>query len=46
MMKGGLGPPVPIQAAAVVLATVAPVALFIAFQRRVTLGVTPGAVKG
>ena len=46
MMRGEYGLRVPIEGAAVVLATVVPLALFLAFQRYVTLGVTAGAIKG
>jgi raffinose/stachyose/melibiose transport system permease protein len=46
MMKGEFGLRVPILSAALVIAMVVPLAVFLVFQRYVTLGVTAGAVKG
>lgn len=46
MMRGEFGLRVPILSAALVLAMVVPLGLFLAFQRHITLGVTAGAVKG
>jgi ABC-type glycerol-3-phosphate transport system permease component len=46
MMRGEFGLRVPILSAALVIAMVVPLAIFLLFQRYVTLGVTAGAVKG
>lgn len=46
MMRGEFGLRVPILSAALVLATLVPLAVFLLFQRYITLGVTAGAVKG
>jgi len=46
MMRGEFGLRVPILSAALVLAMVVPLGLFLVFQRHITLGVTAGAVKG
>jgi ABC-type glycerol-3-phosphate transport system permease component len=46
MMRGEFGLRVPIQSAAVVIAMAVPLVMFLIFQRRVTLGVTAGAIKG
>jgi ABC-type glycerol-3-phosphate transport system permease component len=46
MMRGEYGLRVPIQGAAVILATAVPLIIFLVFQRHVTLGVTAGAIKG
>jgi ABC-type glycerol-3-phosphate transport system permease component len=46
MMRGEFGLRVPILSAALVIAMVIPMALFLIFQRQITLGVTAGAVKG
>jgi len=46
MMRGEFGLRVPILSAAVVIAMAVPLLLFLLFQRRVTLGVTAGAIKG
>ena len=46
MMKGEYGLAVPIQSAAVIIASLVPLIIFLAFQRYVTLGVTAGAIKG
>jgi raffinose/stachyose/melibiose transport system permease protein len=46
MMKGQFGLRVPIQSAAVVIAMAVPLIMFLIFQRRVTLGITAGAIKG
>ncbi|HVO40729.1 MAG TPA: carbohydrate ABC transporter permease [Spirochaetia bacterium] len=46
MMRGEYGLGVPRTSAAVVIAMAVPLAMFLIFQRRVTLGVTAGAIKG
>jgi len=46
MMRGEFGLRVPILSAALVIAMVVPLAMFLIFQRYITLGVTAGAVKG
>jgi len=46
MMRGEFGLRVPILSAALVIAMVVPLLLFIVFQRRITMGVTAGAIKG
>ena len=46
MMRGEFGLRVPILSAAVVIAMAVPLVMFLIFQRRVTLGVTAGAIKG
>ena len=46
MMRGEFGLRVPILSAAVVIAMAVPLIIFFIFQRRVTLGVTAGAIKG
>lgn len=46
MMRGEFGLRVPILSAALVIAMVVPMAIFLLFQRYITLGVTAGAVKG
>jgi ABC-type glycerol-3-phosphate transport system permease component len=46
MMRGEFGLRVPILSAAVVIAMAVPLFIFLIFQRRVTLGVTAGAIKG
>jgi ABC-type glycerol-3-phosphate transport system permease component len=46
MMRGEFGLRVPILSAAVVIAMAVPLVVFLVFQRRVTLGVTAGAIKG
>ncbi|MGA2613700.1 MAG: carbohydrate ABC transporter permease [Spirochaetia bacterium] len=46
MMRGEFGLRVPILSAAVVIAMSVPLVIFFIFQRRVTLGVTAGAIKG
>ncbi len=46
MMRGEYGLGVPRTSAAVVIAMAVPVAMFLIFQRRITLGVTAGAIKG
>ena len=46
MMRGEFGLRVPILSAAVVIAMAVPLVIFLIFQRRVTLGVTAGAIKG
>jgi len=45
MMRGEFGLRVPIQSAALVIAMVVPLVIFLIFQRYVTLGVTAGAIK-
>jgi raffinose/stachyose/melibiose transport system permease protein len=45
-MRGQYGLRVPILSAALVIAMIVPLAVFLLFQRYVTLGVTAGAVKG
>jgi raffinose/stachyose/melibiose transport system permease protein len=45
MMKGEFGLRVPIQSAAVVIAMAVPLIMFLIFQRRITLGITAGAIK-
>jgi len=46
MMRGEFGLRVPILSAALVIAMVVPLVVFLLFQRYITLGVTAGAVKG
>ena len=46
MMRGEFGLRVPILSAAIVIAMAVPLGIFLIFQRRVTLGVTAGAIKG
>ncbi len=46
VLRGQYGLRVPILSAALVLAMAIPLLVFIVFQRRVTLGVTAGALKG
>ncbi len=46
MMRGEYGLRVPIQSAALVIAMAVPLIVFLIFQRRVTIGVTAGALKG
>lgn len=46
VLRGQYGLRVPILSAALVIAMVVPLAIFLLFQRYVTLGVTAGAVKG
>jgi len=46
MMRGEYGIRVPILSAAVVIAMAVPLIIFLIFQRRITLGVTAGAIKG
>jgi ABC-type glycerol-3-phosphate transport system permease component len=46
MMRGEFGLRVPILSAALVIAMVVPLIIFLLFQRYVTLGVTEGSVKG
>lgn len=46
MMRGEFGLRVPILSAALVIAMVVPLGIFMLFQRYITLGVTAGAVKG
>jgi raffinose/stachyose/melibiose transport system permease protein len=46
MMRGEFGLRVPILSAALVIAMAVPLVMFLIFQRRVTLGVTAGAIKG
>jgi raffinose/stachyose/melibiose transport system permease protein len=46
MMRGEFGLRVPILSAAVVIAMAVPLIIFFIFQRRITLGVTAGAIKG
>lgn len=46
MMRGEFGLRVPILSAALVIAMVVPLGIFLLFQRYITLGVTAGAVKG
>ncbi len=46
MMRGEYGLRVPILSAAVVIAMAVPLVIFLIFQRRITLGVTAGALKG
>jgi len=46
MMRGEFGLGVPILSAALVIAMAVPLIVFLVFQRRVTLGVTAGAIKG
>jgi raffinose/stachyose/melibiose transport system permease protein len=46
MMRGQYGLAVPVQSAAVVIASAVPLIVFLIFQRRVTMGVTAGALKG
>jgi raffinose/stachyose/melibiose transport system permease protein len=46
VLRGQYGLRVPILSAALVIAMVVPLLVFIVFQRRVTLGVTAGALKG
>jgi ABC-type glycerol-3-phosphate transport system permease component len=46
VLRGEYGLRVPILSAALVIAMVVPLAIFLLFQRYITLGVTAGAVKG
>jgi raffinose/stachyose/melibiose transport system permease protein len=46
LMRGEYGIGVPTLSAALVIAMVVPLVIFLIFQRRVTLGVTAGAIKG
>jgi len=46
MMRGEYGLGVPRTSAALVIAMVVPLVMFLIFQRRITLGVTAGAIKG
>ena len=46
MMKGQYGLAVPIQSAEIVIASAVPLIIFLIFQRRITLGVMAGAIKG
>ena len=46
MMRGEFGLRVPILSAAVVIAMAVPLIIFFIFQRRITLGVTAGAING
>jgi len=46
MMRGEYGLGVPRTSAALVIAMVVPLVMFLVFQRRVTLGATAGAIKG
>ncbi len=46
VMRGQYGLRVPILSAALVIAMVLPLLIFLLFQRRITLGVTAGALKG
>jgi len=46
LMKGEFGLRVPILSAALVIAMIVPLAIFLFFQRYITLGVTAGAIKG
>jgi ABC-type glycerol-3-phosphate transport system permease component len=46
VLRGEYGLGVPILCAALVIAMVVPLAIFLLFQRRITLGVTAGAIKG
>jgi len=46
VLRGQYGLRVPILSAALVIAMVVPLAIFLLFQRYITLGVTAGAVKG
>jgi ABC-type glycerol-3-phosphate transport system permease component len=46
MMRGEYGLGVPRTSAALVIAMAVPLVMFLIFQRRVTLGVTAGAIKG
>jgi raffinose/stachyose/melibiose transport system permease protein len=46
VLRGQYGLRVPILSAALVIAMVVPLAIFLLFQRHITLGVTAGAVKG
>lgn len=46
VLRGQYGLRVPILSAALVLAMVVPLLIFLVFQRRITLGVTAGALKG
>jgi ABC-type glycerol-3-phosphate transport system permease component len=46
MMRGEYGIGVPALSAALVIAMAVPLVMFLIFQRRVTLGVTAGAIKG
>ncbi len=46
MMRGEYGIGVPALSAALVIAMAVPLVMFLVFQRRVTLGVTAGAIKG
>jgi ABC-type glycerol-3-phosphate transport system permease component len=46
VLRGEYGLRVPILSAALVIAMAVPLAIFLLFQRRITLGVTAGAIKG
>jgi raffinose/stachyose/melibiose transport system permease protein len=46
MMRGEYGLGVPRTSAALVIAMAVPLVMFLIFQRRITLGVTAGAIKG
>ncbi|MGO9412494.1 MAG: carbohydrate ABC transporter permease [Spirochaetia bacterium] len=46
MMRGEYGIGVPALSAALVIAMAVPLVMFLIFQRRITLGVTAGAIKG
>ncbi len=46
VLRGQYGLRVPILSAALVIAMVVPLAIFLLFQKRITLGVTAGAIKG
>ena len=46
VLRGEYGLRVPILSAALVIAMVVPLLIFLLFQRRITLGVTAGALKG
>ena len=46
VLRGEYGLRVPILSAALVIAMVVPLLIFLLFQRRITLGVTAGAIKG
>ena len=46
MMRGECGIGVPALSAALVIAMAVPLVMFLIFQRRITLGVTAGAIKG
>jgi ABC-type glycerol-3-phosphate transport system permease component len=46
VLRGEYGLRVPILSAALVIAMVVPLLIFLLFQRHITLGVTAGAIKG